>query len=61
MSNLSLSKTEQAIVNSIVSKKSELVETLLTWSAQNSGSKNEAGLQAMRDLLKSYVTRLEQP
>ena len=58
MSKLSLSKSEQTIVSSIASRKEELVETLFAWSSQNSGSKNEAGLQAMRALLKSYVARL---
>ena len=58
MSNFSLSKFEQSIVSSIASQKRELVETLFAWSSQNSGSQNVAGLQAMRALLKAYVTRL---
>jgi glutamate carboxypeptidase len=53
-----ISPQERAILNAIAGQKPEMVETLLAWSAQNSGSHNAAGLRAMRALLRAQAQRL---
>ncbi len=49
---LALSRAEQALVDAIAEQKAELTQTMLAWSAQNSGSHNAQGLEAMRGLLR---------
>lgn len=53
MTELTLTPQERAILDAIAAKKAELVQTLLSWSSQNSGSHNAEGLRAMRALLAS--------
>jgi len=58
LGEITLSPQEQAIVDSLARQKAKLIETLLAWSAQNSGSHNQAGLTAMRELLRTRARRL---
>ena len=56
---LNLTSVEKSILETIPPQKAELVETLLQWSSQNSGSHNPEGLEAMRKLLRDHATRLD--
>ena len=56
--NITLSPTERAIIDGIAAQKERLIETMLAWSAQNSGSHNRMGLDAMRGLLRAQAARL---
>lgn len=58
LSKLKLSSDEQKILETIPPLRAELIETLLSWSAQNSGSHNADGLEAMRELLRARAVRL---
>lgn len=58
LSALDLSPQEQAILDTLPPQKPELVETLLAWSSQNSGSHNAEGLEVMRGLLSVRAARL---
>lgn len=53
-----LTASERDIVSAIAAQKDEMIKTLLVWSAQNSGSHNRAGLDAMRALLTQYAAGL---
>ena len=48
---LTVSKTEQSILDSIAPMQSDLMARLESWSAINSGSRNRAGLEKMRGVL----------
>lgn len=56
---LNLTSAERSILESIPPQKAELVETLLQWSSQNSGSHNSEGLEAMRKLLRVRAAGLD--
>lgn len=58
MAQLSLTSQERSILDELAAKKDELVQTLLSWSSQNSGSHNSEGLKAMRALLSVRAERL---
>ena len=58
LSKLVLSPQEHTIIETLPPQKSELIETLLAWSAQNSGSHNAEGLETMRALLREHASRL---
>lgn len=53
-----LSRSEQALVTGISGRRDHMIETLKRWSAQNSGSRNRPGLDAMRTLLMDYFSEL---
>ncbi len=55
---LSLCSDEQQIVDQVNGQHAAMVSTLLEWSSQNSGSRNRAGLDAMRTILIKYLQRL---
>ena len=55
---LSLNPSEKDIVDGLPKRQSDMVETLKVWSLQNSGSRNRAGLDAMRALLVDYFKDL---
>lgn len=48
---LTLSDDDRAILDAIPARHEDMIETLLAWSAQNSGSHNTDGLAAMRAMI----------
>lgn len=54
----SLSSSEQSLIDRLDNRQADMVETMLAWSSQNSGSRNCAGLDAMRAILMTYLKRL---
>ncbi|MGB0907749.1 MAG: hydrolase [Maricaulaceae bacterium] len=55
---LELTSDESRFLNGVAAGHDTRVETLLAWSAQNSGSHNAEGLTAMRALLRDYAGKL---
>lgn len=55
---MGLNSHENEIVNDLVQNHDDMVETLLTWSLQNSGSLNREGLAKMRELLRAKFSSL---
>lgn len=55
---LSISQTEQALLDDIAPLYPSMITTLRQWSLQNSGSRNPQGLKAMRRLLMDYFSVL---
>lgn len=58
LNSLVLTEAETAIIDSLDEKRDELINTMMSWSAQNSGSRNRAGLNKMRALLLGYFQTL---
>ena len=58
MTPISLTSTEQSIINKMDEGQSERVGTIENWSSQNSGSRNRAGLDTMRALLADRFAAL---
>lgn len=57
-SELHITSIERSIIDSSALKHNDRVQTLLKWSAQNSGSYNVQGLTNMRSLLRNYAGKL---
>ena len=57
-SELKVLPSEQKLIESLESKHDEMVETVLKWSRQNSGSRNTEGLAAMRAMLAETFSKL---
>ena len=58
LAEITLTPEEQDILDTLPPLKTELVQTLMEWSSQNSGSHNSEGLTAMRTLLRERAVRL---
>lgn len=57
-SDLQISVQEQHLISRLDSVQAEMVETVIEWSSQNSGSRNRDGLKAMRAMLRDVFARL---
>lgn len=53
-----IDKQEKAILDGLSDRFDPMVETLLTWSSINSGSRNRAGLDTMRRALEEEFSKL---
>lgn len=58
VSDITLTRQENRLLENIDDAHAELIETVKTWSAQNSGSHNREGLDAMRGLLHTQFSVL---
>ena len=56
--SVQISPQDRAILGALAAQKTEMIETLLIWSSQNSSSHNAAGLEDMRALLRARAKRL---
>ncbi len=55
---LTLSRSEQSLIDSVDDAQSSMVSEMIAWSKQNSGSRNRSGLDAMRHILVDYFSQL---
>lgn len=53
-----LSDRESRIIASLRARQNDMVDTVIAWSAVNSGSRNLAGLAEMRDLIRERLAPL---
>ena len=58
MTRVSLTSSENTLVEGVDDNATEMLSTVEHWSAQNSGSYNRAGLRAMRALLSDRFSNL---
>ncbi len=58
MTQISLTSSENNLVEKVDNHAADMVSTVETWSAQNSGSYNRGGLMAMRSLLSKRFSAL---
>jgi len=58
VTKISLTSSEQALVESVDDHAADMVSTVERWSSQNSGSHNRQGLIAMRSLLSERFSNL---
>ncbi len=58
MTQISLTSSENAIIDRLDDLEAEMLSTVERWSAQNSGSYNRSGLIAMREMLSERFSAL---
>jgi len=58
VSKITLTSTEQSVIDHVDDNHKDMLETVEHWSSQNSGSRNRQGLDAMRALLADRFATL---